>query len=428
MHIEIENLAKLGRTDIALDGITVITGENDTGKSTIGKVLFAVFNALNEIDGQIADIFIDQVLQLRMTFHSKNLDNIFYEKQEIQKFRPQIRRQICKLLKQKDIIDENMFRSVVESFLDDQEMPRLVMEDRVSYGREPEKPLKAVRLSKLEIIQEIISRYFTSVFHSQINSLQRPDTQAVVKLVVDGKKLQVAFENHQCTSYTSEVEICHKAIYIDNPFVLDTLHGGRGMSETDRFLIKLLESDGSSELLDGVLDSVSAKDKLKEIDRILQPIIDGRIMEQSDGSYLKSNAFKAPVSLSNLSAGLKSFVILKMLLERGRLKSGDVVILDEPEIHLHPQWQIAYAEIIVLLQKFFGLFIVVTTHSPYFLDAIDLFSVKHGIDKEVNYYLASANGESVEFEKVTHEIDAIYKKMASPIQMLDTLRYELNQR
>ena len=42
------------------------------------------------------------------------------------------------------------------------------------------------------------------------------------------------------------------------------------------------------------------------------------------------------------------------------MKNKDVVILDEPEIHLHPQWQIAYAELIVLLQKQFDLSVVVT--------------------------------------------------------------------
>ena len=123
---------------------------------------------------------------------------------------------------------------------------------------------------------------------------------------------------------------------------------------------------------------------------------------------------------------MKSFVILKMLLERGCLKEKDVVILDEPEIHLHPQWQIAYAELIVLLQKQFDLSVVVTTHSPYFVDAINLFSCKYGTDSKVNYYLSSNNGKAVEMECVTSNIDLIYQKMASPIQMLDTLRYELN--
>ena len=100
------------------------------------------------------------------------------------------------------------------------------------------------------------------------------------------------------------------------------------------------------------------------------------------------------------------------------------MILDEPEVHLHPQWQVAYAELIVLLQKYFDLSIVVTTHSPYFLDAIDLFSVKHGIKEKVNYYLSSIEDNWVEC--VTGDIEKIYQKMASPIQLLDTLRHDLN--
>ena len=130
--------------------------------------------------------------------------------------------------------------------------------------------------------------------------------------------------------------------------------------------------------------------------------------------------------MHNLSTGMKSFIILKMLLEKGCLKNKDVVVLDEPEIHLHPQWQIAYAELIVLLQKQFDLSVVVTTHSPYFVDAINLFSCKYETDSKVNFYLSILEEEAAVMENVTDNIDLIYKKMASPIQMLDTLRYELN--
>ena len=105
-----------------------------------------------------------------------------------------------------------------------------------------------------------------------------------------------------------------------------------------------------------------------------------------------------------------------------------MVILDEPEIHLHPQWQIAYAELIVLLQKHFDLSVIVTTHSPYFVDALNLFSCKYGTDGKVNYYLSSNSGNKVIMDCVNGQIELIYKKMASPIQILDTLRYELNNK
>ena len=45
MRLQIENFAKIAKADINIDGITVIAGENNTGKSTIGKA-YIVFSIL----------------------------------------------------------------------------------------------------------------------------------------------------------------------------------------------------------------------------------------------------------------------------------------------------------------------------------------------------------------------------------------------
>lgn len=37
MNIKINNIAKINSADINITGITVIAGENNTGKSTVGK-------------------------------------------------------------------------------------------------------------------------------------------------------------------------------------------------------------------------------------------------------------------------------------------------------------------------------------------------------------------------------------------------------
>ena len=49
MRITLKNIAKVKCADIDIKGITIIAGENNSGKSTIGKALFSVFNALNNI-------------------------------------------------------------------------------------------------------------------------------------------------------------------------------------------------------------------------------------------------------------------------------------------------------------------------------------------------------------------------------------------
>ena len=53
MRVEISNLAKIKKLNAKVDGITVIAGENNTGKSTVGKVLFALFNSTVDLQKRV---------------------------------------------------------------------------------------------------------------------------------------------------------------------------------------------------------------------------------------------------------------------------------------------------------------------------------------------------------------------------------------
>lgn len=55
MRLVIDNCAKIDSADILIDGITVIAGQNNTGKSTVGKILFSIFNAMDDIDTKISE-------------------------------------------------------------------------------------------------------------------------------------------------------------------------------------------------------------------------------------------------------------------------------------------------------------------------------------------------------------------------------------
>ena len=54
MKLIIKNIGKLKNAEVEINGITVITGENNTGKSTVGKVLWSVFSSFYKINEQIA--------------------------------------------------------------------------------------------------------------------------------------------------------------------------------------------------------------------------------------------------------------------------------------------------------------------------------------------------------------------------------------
>ena len=53
MRLRIQNFAKVKEADIILDGITIIAGKNNTGKSTIGKVLDSMYNSVNNLGAKM---------------------------------------------------------------------------------------------------------------------------------------------------------------------------------------------------------------------------------------------------------------------------------------------------------------------------------------------------------------------------------------
>ena len=53
MKLTLKNIGKIEKAAIEYNGITVIAGENNTGKSTVGKALFAVCNSFFELDKKI---------------------------------------------------------------------------------------------------------------------------------------------------------------------------------------------------------------------------------------------------------------------------------------------------------------------------------------------------------------------------------------
>ena len=139
--------------------------------------------------------------------------------------------------------------------------------------------------------------------------------------------------------------------------------------------------------------------------------------------YKKDNSDEV-LDIKNTSTGLKTFIILKTLLQNGNLEENGTIILDEPEIHLHPEWQLALAELIILIQKEFGMHILLNTHSPYFLRAVEVYSAKYDIADKCKYYLSENEEDKFIIKDVTTYTDKIYKKLAQPLETLQIERYQ----
>ena len=221
----------------------------------------------------------------------------------------------------------------------------------------------------------------------QVNSLcLESDVPASVSLKIKGKEISFSFNENVCTKLSCEVELQKKALYIDNPFLLDKTYESN--SYMDRFISNLFMDNIIEYPENGLFDSIKTQTKLEYIYKVFDGIIDGEVVQDDSEILFKGEKIKKPLEIDNLSTGLKAFIIINLLLKRNILSEKDVLILDEPEIHLHPEWQLKYAELIVLLQKEFNLTILITTHSSHFLEAIDIYSRIHGVKDSCSYYFA----------------------------------------
>ena len=430
MRLKIDNFAKIKHVEITIDGITVIAGENNTGKSTIGKVLYSAFNAFYDMDLKIENRRQEEILEItrrgvrNALMHSMpGTRNSSYLRITSDK----IGRTISSKLMEAEFMDEVLFRDYLEQACAQYNV-RLT-EESVSELLEDsyEKIVARKRNDDYKVALELIERFFNQVFDEQIKCLQSSGKDTKVSLDIKGKELDVVFRGNQCVQWQADYNILHEAFFIDDPFVLDQVSDHLWFSIGNRYRKELLNhlNETDDDIMDGIFEAVSAKENLKEIYDILKRVADGQILVQNGQWSLHSEKFEEPIHFENLSAGLKSFVLLKLLLEKGILKEKDVLILDEPEIHLHPEWQLVYAEMIVLLQKKFDLSIVVTTHSRDFLEAIELYAKKYELFPKCRFYLSGQEEGLSVFEDVTECLDKIYSQLVTPSMLLDNLRYEI---
>ena len=92
---------------------------------------------------------------------------------------------------------------------------------------------------------------------------------------------------------------------------------------------------------------------------------------------------------------------------------------------MHPEWQLIFAELIVLLQKAFNLHILIATHSPYFIGAIDAYSKKHGTIDRGRYYFAQMEDKELVLDDVTKRIATIYDSLSRPYQEIENIERSL---
>lgn len=428
MKISLKNIGKVKEADVEINALTVIAGANNTGKSTVGKALYSVFNGVSGIKEQERNErrqSLNRIIEQMISAKTDDMDYVLLD----EKILNEIIDSYNKNAPYQDyykILENLLFKFKNSSFFnsdtDTVKQNSTTVKQNSTFLNSVIKQLTAVlSISSHEIISKSIKRHFDIAFNSQISHLNY-DELGVVKLSIKEKNTTVTFSEKSLT-LENKLNLQTQAIYIDDPYILDNLSPWEFNRESHKSdLEKKLRAETKNV---SIIDEILAEKKLDEIYAKLNSVANGSINRNGIEYTYQEKGIKEELKLANLSTGLKTFVIIKTLLQNGNIKEKSCLILDEPEIHLHPAWQLIFAELLILLQKNLNLHILLNTHSPYFLRAIQVYSAKHKIADKCKYYLASLKNNDAVINDVSEDIEQIYQSLATPLQILENEEWEV---
>lgn len=399
MRLVLSNIGMLKSAEINLDKLSVVAGENDNGKSTVGKVVFCIIKAINRYK---------EDLQESKEFKiNERFDRAFFDlRREIFSFGDEAVETLDKIHAIKDAelgLAERL--SIIASFIEKLSRKSSVNEsDLLTELRQHHAAINKL-LSEPEDIRLSIENALNKVFSSEFDSsvLLSGEKAGFIRLYEKELKLiDIEVSESNKVKLLSDVEPIElkDATFIETPLILnyhDLLIRSRSGLDAGKRAIHRLGIPHTT------LHTKDLFDKLVEpsIESLLQETgdedddFDSKIRRLLGGSIVYDNKkrdfiFKRKndeISIKNTAGGIKVFGILQLLSLNGFINKNTVLIFDEPENHLHPKWQLKLARILVELADN-GVCILLSSHSPYMIEALKRFSDKKGLESAAGFYFA----------------------------------------
>jgi len=332
MNLKLENIGIIKSADINIDGLTVIAGENDTGKSTVGKALYFQLRSISDVH--------------KMVSGEKDFKTL-----------PEYRRTTL--------------------------LPKLIFDEQMNTGN---------------IILNIEERKYKFDFVGK-----KPFSEDFARIGFDktmGLPLMIEtplvwnfnkFFN-QMSIIESQMGMYGDELSIDYPFFLKELH------------FRL---------------SIKTKSESYHIENDISSIINGDFKKDDLGNFFYEKEDKR-IELLNTATGIKYFGIFQVLSQNNYLNENTILILDEPEVHLHPKWQLKMAELIVALVKN-GVKILVNSHSPYMIEALQRYSEREKIEDKTNFYLAEDGVIEKRENSNSRTLSEIFEKLSEPYDTFEQM-------
>ena len=439
LRLELKDVGPIVSADLDINRINIIGGQNGTGKSTASKLLYC-FLKINSSDR-------DRLVSRRLNRLLRDIDMTFKfhanaEDADIEELKLHIRR-IRILLRRQDyddfeeIIDlfyktEPLFNEAIENTrfysISSGEIETTDMGERlIREFNKVERILKSVVDGSSYFYKEVMKDLLSTeldIYGIDDKTAKSTDFNMNYASFSDYSKSNFSFEVKPKDS-GKELESEGKfnirnVFYIESFSIFDTFFSFRN----DTFHAK----DLKEQLFPRKPISRSFDDEsIKKLEEIVENIVGGRVLKDKRGElYFSSNDSSYISTMKNTASGVKQIAVIQTLLHNRFLGEDCFLIMDEPEVNLHPEWQIKLAEILVLLAKEGNITIYINSHSPMFIEAMDTYSEYYDFEEYVNYYLSKKLDDDetrAKFEKIpTDELYKIYDNLGDPYDFLDEVR------
>lgn len=416
VKVSIENIARVKSAELELAGITVVAGQNGTGKTTLSKAIYAVVNAYKSLPRRI--------LVSRKSSIRRVINDFFRKRDSDGEWGYDfwsMGYEFIDSLSDESISDWMKDRDSMHSYLIEWFGEKGIEEPEIRHIEEG--VCQVLDRTDEEYVRFLVDSYFTKIFKKQINCFMNSEP-ARIKLNQGNMELVTEFMENKLTENRGNVNFNRKVVYIESCNVLDMYNvrrvGDSGpmlSTATDNLLRYMMREPDSADSIEEYENETETKEI---VDCIIREVTHGNLdVDQSRKMQFYDADMEQPVEISNLSAGIKVFTLIQRLLQNGTLKKGDILLIDEPEVNLHPEWQIVFAEILVLMQKKLGVVIYVNTHSPYFARALEIKMAECEIaDRGRFYFMDKTEDNRYNCLDVTDDKERIYKAFYMPLENL----------
>ena len=165
---------------------------------------------------------------------------------------------------------------------------------------------------------------------------------------------------------------------------------------------------------------------IRKLEEDINSLLNGKI-HYEDKELKYSDDYGVTCAMSNTASGIKQIGIIQLLLAYRKLKPNSFLIMDEPEVNLHPEWQIKLAEILVILAKNLDIKVYINTHSPMFIEAMSLYSEYYDLLDDTNVYLTEKHKlGGFTFKKIhPKDMGAVYENLSRPYDDLDDIKSKI---